>query len=131
MKFLAPALALLLSAAASVVAWLAWLGWHAEGWEDPVTGSYGGPYHPYEVVGLGVTLIVLVFLAAWWWSPVAVVTGAVLGLCAVAFADWGSEPGADGLFVIGVALIGMGATAVGAVVGLASHATSRWWAVRH
>ncbi|HTW17611.1 MAG TPA: hypothetical protein VMF51_20955 [Nocardioides sp.] len=123
--------ALVVSAAASVVVWLAWLGWHAERWTEPGTMDTAGPYQPYQVVGLGLTLVVLVFAAAWWWPPAAVVTGAVLGLCAIAFADWGSEPGSDGLFVIGVAMIAVGATAVGSLVGLTAHLTSRWHAMRH
>lgn len=96
--------------------WLAWMGFHAEYDVDPVTGSASGPYEVSQGVGLGLCLIAIVFLAAWLFSPAGAAVGGVVGLVLTVSYDWATEPGADGLWIIGAFMLAFGASAGAALI---------------
>jgi hypothetical protein len=51
------------TAAATVAAWWAWLGWDTETEIDPVTLHESGPYEPWQVIGCVLTLAALAVVA--------------------------------------------------------------------
>jgi hypothetical protein len=59
--FLVPVAASLLTA----LAYLGWLGWHADQHQVPGTNRIEGPYEPWQVVGLALTLAAIVAVATW------------------------------------------------------------------
>jgi hypothetical protein len=115
-----PPVIVALTTVVAIVAWLSWLGFHAPYTTDPVTQVQTGPYEPWQVVGLGITMVVVVLLAARLRAGGEAVAGSVTGLALIASADWGTAPSSDGLWVIGVGMLVVGATLVGLLlVGLA------------
>ncbi|MGW6848720.1 hypothetical protein ACWGCK_08160 [Streptomyces virginiae] len=104
------ALALALTAAA---AWAAWLGWDQHRDVQP-DGTETGPYEAWQVIGLGLTLLVPVCWAAYRGLAVSAVAGVTTGLTCAAFYDWSDD--ASGLFVIGVGMVMAGSLAVTAGV---------------
>ncbi|MEV7556733.1 hypothetical protein [Streptomyces sp. NPDC089795] len=105
------ALALAVTAAA---AWAAWLGWDQHRDVQP-DGSETGPYEAWQVIGLGLTLLVPVCWAAYrGLAAGAVVVGVTAGLTVAAAYDWSDD--ASGLFVIGVGMVMVGSLAVTAGV---------------
>jgi hypothetical protein len=51
------------TAAATVAAWWAWLGWDTEYDVDPVTLTETGPYEAWQVIGCVLTLVALAVMA--------------------------------------------------------------------
>ncbi|RKE19598.1 hypothetical protein [Streptomyces sp. TLI_171] len=105
----------------SALAWACWLGWdqHKDVLPD---GSESGPYQAWQVLGL-----VLTAAAAVCWSasrgPVRdAVAGTTAGLAGAAWLDWS---GGDGLYVIGVAMVAVGAMTTSAVLAAAVSALAR------
>ncbi|MFG3346796.1 hypothetical protein ACGF1Z_17220 [Streptomyces sp. NPDC048018] len=96
---------LLLTAAVSAAAWLAWLGWDQHRDVHP-DGSETGPYEAWQVVGLVLTLLVPVCWAASRRHVMAAASGTATGLTVAAFADWSDD--ASGLYVIGVGTVAVG-----------------------
>ncbi|MEW2130139.1 hypothetical protein [Streptomyces sp. NPDC005435] len=109
-------------AALSIALWAAWLGWdqHYDAHPD---GSVSGPYEPWQVVGLVLTLLVPVCWAASRRRSRAAIVGVPLGLAIAAFYDWSDD--ASGLFGVGVLLVLVGSvaatTVVSAVIGSMRH----------
>ncbi len=99
--------------ALTVGAWAGWLGWDQERDVHP-DGSTTGPYEAWQVIGLVLTLLVPVVLAAWRSEPAVPVIGVTVGLVMASFADWSDD--ASGLFVIGVAMVAVGSFATTAAV---------------
>ncbi|WUH89867.1 hypothetical protein OG900_06870 [Streptomyces sp. NBC_00433] len=85
-----------------VAAWAAWLGWdqHRDVHAD---GSVTGPYEPWQVIGLVLTLVATVSWAASCGQVTGAVLGTTAGLTAAAYYDWSDDP--SGLFLIGVGLV--------------------------
>ncbi|MFB6821211.1 hypothetical protein ACFCXA_06435 [Streptomyces virginiae] len=104
------ALALALTAAA---AWAAWLGWDQHRDVQP-DGTETGPYEAWQVIGLGLTLLVPVCWAAYRGLAASAVAGVTAGLTCAAFYDWSDD--ASGLFVIGVGMVMVGSLVVTAGV---------------
>ncbi|WKD35263.1 hypothetical protein [Streptomyces xanthophaeus] len=104
------ALALALVAMAS---WAAWLGWDQHRDVQP-DGTETGPYEAWQVLGLGLTLLVPVCWAAYRGLAAGAVVGVTAGLTCAAFYDWSDD--ASGLFVIGVGMVMVGSLAVTAGV---------------
>ncbi|MER6446930.1 hypothetical protein [Streptomyces venezuelae] len=104
------ALALAMMAAA---AWAAWLGWDQHRDVQP-DGSQTGPYEAWQVIGLGLTLLVPVCWAAYRGRAAGVVVGVTAGLTGAAAYDWSDD--ASGLFVIGVGMVMVGSLVVTAGV---------------
>ena len=111
--FLSAAATAVGAAVVAVLAHLLWLGWHTPKELDPATLEESGPYEPWQVVAVVLTLGVVVALGAWFRRPLAVVAGTVLGITGSLAADWATAPDADGLWIIGAGLVAVG-SAVGA-----------------
>ncbi|MGW7101871.1 hypothetical protein [Streptomyces sp. NPDC054838] len=104
-----PLLTALVPAALSMALWAAWLGWDQHRDVHP-DGSVTGPYETWQVVGLGVTLLALVYWAASRKHIAAAVLGTPAGLTAAAYYDWSDD--SSGLFVVGVGMVMIGSSVV-------------------
>lgn len=98
-------------AAATVAVWWLWLG------HDTTYQADGnGPYESWQVVGCGVTFLLLAFASGLWlrWPPLSV------ALMALSFTvAWSVPASADrtGLWAVGALMVAVGTT-FGAVVGV-------------
>jgi len=114
-------LSILVLAGVSMALWAAWLGWdqHRDVHQD---GSTTGPYEAWQVIGLVLTLLAPVCLAAFRNYVAAAVLGTSAGLTIAAYYDWSDD--SSGLFVVGVGLVMMGSlvgtTVVSAVITAAT-----------
>jgi hypothetical protein len=90
----------------AMVAWYGWLGWDQTLDQHP-DSSTSGPYEPWQVTGLVVTLLVPIAWAATRRYSPAAVAGTTIGLTAAAFYDWSDDE--SGLFIVGVGMIMIGA----------------------
>ncbi|MGW1774909.1 hypothetical protein [Streptomyces sp. NPDC002104] len=102
-------LAILALTATSIAGWAAWLGWDQVRYVQP-DGSETGPYQPWQVIGLVLTLLALVSWAASHHYQAAAVLGTTTGLTVAASYDWSDD--GSGLFVIGVLMIMFGSLVV-------------------
>ncbi|MET9605927.1 hypothetical protein ABZZ17_12780 [Streptomyces sp. NPDC006512] len=114
--------ATLVLAALAMAGWAAWLGWDQHRDVQP-DGSTTGPYEAWQVIGLGLTLLVPVYWAASRGHVAAAVLGTTTGLTVAAFYDWSDD--SSGLFVIGVGMVMIGSLAVTGVVSLLIAAAQR------
>src|SRR5690348_6509703 len=101
-------LPVLASAGAALALWAAWLGWDQQRDIQP-DGASTGPYEPWQVIGLVLTLLAPVCWAAYRGHRAGAVLGTTTGLGVAAFYDWSGD--GDGLFVIGVGLVVLGSLA--------------------
>ncbi|CAL9483922.1 hypothetical protein SUDANB58_03111 [Streptomyces sp. enrichment culture] len=104
--------ALVLAVVASA-AWAAWLGWDQQRDVHP-DGSSTGPYEPWQVIGLVLTLLPPVCWAAYRRHLAGAVLGPTAGLTLAALYDWSDD--GSGLFVIGAGLVMAGTFAATAAV---------------
>jgi hypothetical protein len=115
---------LLVLAAATVLAWWAWLGRDTTMQLDPQTGNYSGPYTTAQVAGAVLTLAALLVAAVLLGSP-ALPAAAVM---TVAFtAAWTAQAAAEdetGLYLVGTVLV-LGGLAAGTTVVALLTATLR------
>ncbi|MEH0635151.1 hypothetical protein QBA35_17755 [Streptomyces bottropensis] len=111
----------LVTAVASLTMWAAWLGWDQRRDLHP-DGSSTGPYEPWQVIGLVLTLLVPVVWAASRGHIASAVVGTTAGLTAASFYDWSDD--ASGLFVIGVMMVALGTAAM--TTALSFLAASIW-----
>lgn len=102
-------LAILLLAATAMAGWAAWLGWDQIRDVQP-NGSETGPYQPWQVVGLVLTLLALVCWAASHKYEAAATLGTTTGLTLAAYYDWSDD--GSGLFMIGVIMVMTGTLVV-------------------
>lgn len=107
--------AALVPAVVAMAAWAAWLGWDQHRDVHP-DGSTTGPYEAWQVIGLGLTLLVPVCWTAFRAGDVAAVLGTTAGLTVASAYDWSDD--ASGLFAIGVGLVMFGTLAVTSAVSL-------------
>jgi len=112
---LQPLTTLLLAVATSAM-WAAWLGWDQHRDVHP-DGSTTGPYEPWQVIGLVLTLLAPVYWAASRRDFAGAVLGITGGLTVAAFYDWSDD--ASGLYGVGVMLVMMGSLAATAAVSAA------------
>lgn len=99
-------------AAFTALCYLAWLGWDQKKTRVPGTTSLEGPYEPWQVIGLAVTLAALAVLVAY--QRMAVLAGVVIPVVltiawSVDAANYRS-PDAN-LWPIGAALLAVGSIA--------------------
>ncbi|MFJ2745147.1 hypothetical protein ACIO3O_36440 [Streptomyces sp. NPDC087440] len=107
-------LALALTAAAL---WAAWLGWDHVRDVHP-DGSTTGPYEPWQVLGLVLTLLPPVCWAVFRRFRVGPVVGVAAGLTVASFYDWSAHD-ASGLYGVGVIMVAIGSVmATGGVVAV-------------
>lgn len=85
-----------------VAAWAVWLGWDQHRDVQP-NGSVSGPYEAWQVVGLVLTLLAPVCLAAARGRARDAVLGTTAGLTAASWYDWSDD--SSGLFAIGVVTV--------------------------
>ncbi|MET8974296.1 hypothetical protein ABZX85_01620 [Streptomyces sp. NPDC004539] len=106
-------------AGVSAALWAGWLGWDQERDVHP-DGSTTGPYEAWQVVGLGVCLLALV-----WWGTrygtrrgwrAEIALGVSAGLTGAAFLDWSDD--ASGLFMVGVVMVAAGSLAATTLVSV-------------
>lgn len=108
---------------AVVAVYLAFLGWDQHADVDPETGARTGPYQPWQVLGVGVALILIAFVAGRAGRAVLVTAMLPLTLTACFVVDAATDPNADGLWVIGATLVAIGSllgTGAVAAIGAAS-----------
>jgi hypothetical protein len=125
-KTLHQLLATLGTAAVAAGAWAGWLGWDQHRDVQP-DGSTTGPYEAWQVIGLVLSLLPLLYWATSRHHYVAAVFGISLGLTVSTYVDWSDD--ASGLFVIGVGMVLVGSfattAALSAVIGAVLTATRR------
>ncbi|MFE7974275.1 hypothetical protein [Streptomyces shenzhenensis] len=109
-------LPILVSAGVAVAVWAAWLGWDQHRDVHP-DGSTTGPYEAWQVTGLVLTLLVLVYGAVSRGHVAGAVFGTTVGLTAAASYDWSDD--ASGLFMVGVVLVMLGSLVGTAIVSSA------------
>ncbi|MEU6817892.1 hypothetical protein [Streptomyces sp. NPDC046860] len=115
-KSAARPLPLVLYAVVSAALWAAWLGWDQQRDMHP-DGSSTGPYEPWQVIGLVLTLLVPVCWGVLRRHVPGVVVGTTAGLTIAAFYDWSDD--ATGLFGVGVTLVLLGSLAATSTVAAA------------
>ncbi|GAB3141212.1 hypothetical protein GCM10027290_13450 [Micromonospora sonneratiae] len=117
---------IILVALGTAAAYIGLLGWDQQKVEDPVTGSMSGPYEPWQVIACVLVLALIAGVAGWRgrpWVATAVLPVVFTALFAV---DAATDPDADGLWIIGTALVAIGSSAGTAVVaGLCAYLRNR------
>ncbi|MET7548030.1 hypothetical protein [Streptomyces sp. NPDC005078] len=113
LKLVPQLLAILVLAALALAVWAAWLGWDQHRDVHP-DGSTTGPYEAWQVIGLVLTLLPLVYWAASRRSIAGAVLGITGGLTAAAYYDWSDD--SSGLFMVGVGMVMVGSLVVTAVI---------------
>ncbi|KUJ42224.1 hypothetical protein PV336_28635 [Streptomyces sp. MI02-2A] len=108
-RHLLPILAL---AGVSLALWAAWLGWDQHRDVQP-DGTTTGPYGAWQVIGLLLTLLAVVYWAASRRYIAGAVIGTTAGLTIAAYFDWSDD--SSGLFMVGVGMVMMGSLVVTAV----------------
>ncbi|MGC4796048.1 hypothetical protein [Micromonospora saelicesensis] len=122
-------LGVLFLAAATVGAWILWLGWDTRYTVDAQTGASSGPYEPWQVIGCVLTLVVLAALAGTRLSPWLVAP--VMTVAFTAVWSWRAAGTDDsGLWVVGGILVLLGMAAGSTVVSLAGRRVGRRFAGR-
>ena len=110
-----PLFGALFLAAATVGAWLLWLGWDTRYTVDAETGATSGPYEPWQVIGCVLTLVLLAALAGTRLSPWLVAAVMTVSFT-VAWSVRAASSDDSGLWAVGafLVLVGMavGSTAV-------------------
>ncbi|EXF24237.1 hypothetical protein BG28_07260 [Nesterenkonia sp. AN1] len=99
----------------SAGAWFGWMAWDQEYQVDPVTGMEHGPYEAWQVIGCGITLLLI---ALWtsrsrWWLTVLLLPPSFT----VAWSLTAAAEDSTGLWLVGAMLVGIGST-LGTVVVL-------------
>ncbi|MDG4781822.1 hypothetical protein O7614_19380 [Micromonospora sp. WMMD961] len=117
-------LGVLFLAAATVGAWLLWLGWDDEYTVDAQTGATSGPYEPWQVIGCVLTLVLLAALAGTRLSPWLVAL--VMTVAFTAAWTWRAASTDDsGLWAVGAVLVLVGMAAGSTAVSLAARRVRR------
>ncbi|WP_405680520.1 MULTISPECIES: hypothetical protein [unclassified Streptomyces] len=115
-------LAALVLAGVAMAAWAAWLGWDQHRDVHP-DGSTTGPYEAWQVIGLGLTLLVPVCWAAFRGHVAAAVLGTTAGLTIAAWYDWSDD--SSGLYAIGVGMVMVGSLVVTGILSLLISSSKR------
>lgn len=110
-------LALLLGAAI----WGAWLGWDRQYYLDPGSGTMQGPYRPVQVVGCGLTFLLVTAVLASRWRPVAVALGTTAGFWIAWTVDAATQD-ETGLFLVGSMMLMVGLVSGSALAALVGYA---------
>jgi len=100
---------LIVTAGVTLVAFLGWLAWDQQKTRIPGTSNLDGPYDPWQVIGLGVTLVLLAAALTWigrGWIAVVVIPVVLTAAWSV---DAAGDNSADAnLWPIGAAFLGVG-----------------------
>ncbi|MBK3640304.1 MULTISPECIES: hypothetical protein [Streptomyces] len=106
-------LPVLVPAGAALALWAAWLGWDQH-YDVQPDGTTSGPYQPWQVIGLVLTLLVPLFWAASRSHIAGAVLGTTAGLTLAAYLDWSDD--SSGLFMVGVIMVMVGSLAATAIL---------------
>lgn len=111
---------------ATVAAYLVWVGWDQHNDEAP-DGSLSGPYEAWQVVGLVLTLSVIAGASGWKQRPLTAIVVMPLALTLCFAVDAVTDPPEqnDGLWVIGAAMVFVGALFGTAFVAAVAAALAR------
>lgn len=107
----------------TLAAYLSWLGWHdVDYYYDQASGRQQGPYHPWQVVGLGSTLALLALAGGFLRRPGSTAAVMTFGLVVVWSLDhsYTPTPGAN-LWPVGAIFLAVGSAlglSVAAYIGL-------------
>ena len=102
----------------SAALWFAWMGWDTEYDVDPVTQVSSGPYQAWQVLGCGVTLLLLLVGALLLRVTPLVACAAMTVAFTAAWTTTAASQDDTGLFVVGAVLVLLGLAAATAVVAL-------------
>ena len=109
----------------SAATWFGWMGWDTEYDIDPVTQSASGPYQAWQVIGCGVTLLVLLVGALLLGVTAPIACVAVTVPFTVAWTTTAAATDDSGLFVVGAVLVFFGLAAATTVVSAVTVALRR------
>lgn len=109
--------------ATTVAAYLALLGWDQRKDLDVVTGNETGPYAAWQIVGLGLVVAALAFLAGRKRQVVPAVVALPLALTA-AFAAIAVTSPEPGLWPVGATMLALGSAAVTTIVAFVGRRTA-------
>lgn len=101
--------------------WGAWLGWDREYYFDPEVGAFQGPYRPAQVVGCGLTFLLVTAVLASRWRPVAAALGMTAGFWLVWTVDAATQD-ETGLFLVGSMMLMVGLVSGSALAALVGYA---------
>ncbi|WP_328653906.1 hypothetical protein OG598_08595 [Micromonospora sp. NBC_00330] len=122
-------LGVLFLAAATVGAWILWLGWDTRYTVDAQTGASSGPYEPWQVIGCVVTLVLLAALAGTRLSPWLVAP--VMTVAFTAVWSWRAAGTDDsGLWAVGAVLVLVGMAVGSALASLVGRRVGQRFAGR-
>ncbi|MEV1072278.1 hypothetical protein [Micromonospora parva] len=122
-------LGVLFLAAATVGAWLLWLGWDTRYTVDAQTGASSGPYEAWQVIGCVLTLVLLAGFAGTRLSPWLVAP--VMTVAFTAVWSWRAAGTDDsGLWVVGGILVLVGMAVGSTLVSFAGRRIGRRMARR-
>lgn len=103
----------------SAASWFAWMGWDTQYQIDPVTGVSSGPYEAWQVIGCGLSLLVVfagaVALRVRHWY----VAAALVAAFTAAWIVTAAQQDDTGAYLFGAVLVAAGlamATAIGSWV---------------
>jgi len=107
----------------TLLSYLGWLAWDSEYQTDPRTGASSGPYEAWQVVGLGVCLVILGVVGGW--QRLALMTTLVIAtVLTIAWSLNSSSEDVTGLWAVGAMSLAVGTTAGVGVVSLLAQMVS-------
>lgn len=106
--------------------WFAWMGWDSTYQTDPVTHEVSGPYQAWQVIGCGVSLIILLVGALLLKVRPIVACSALTVAFTAAWTVTAAARDDSGLFVVGAFLLFVGLALGCALVSLLVR-----WLMRH
>ncbi|MFD8978421.1 hypothetical protein [Streptomyces sp. NPDC059564] len=112
----------LLLVGVTMAVWAAWLGWDQQR-DVHADGSTTGPYEAWQVIGLGLSVLVLVCWAASSGHAVAAALATTAGLTVAAYHDWSDD--SSGLFAVGVGLVVIGSLVATSIIAILIAALKR------
>ncbi len=92
---------------ATLATWWAWLGWDTEYQVDPLMQVASGPYEVWQVVGCGLTLVLIAAGASLWTHPWLVAATLTLSF-ALVWSVQAASSDDSGLWAVGALLLLVG-----------------------
>ncbi|GAA1582289.1 hypothetical protein [Actinoplanes couchii] len=108
--------AAVLVAALSALAWFGWLGWDTEYQFDAATNSYSGPYEIWQVVGCGLSLVILLVGALLAGTREVAAAAALTVGFTVAWTIGAARTDQTGLFAVGAVMVFLGLAAASGLI---------------
>jgi hypothetical protein len=102
----------------SAALWFGWLGWDTEYHVDPVSQVESGPYEAWQVIGCGVTLVLLLVGALLMGVRAPVASAAMTLAFTAAWTTTAATNDETGMFGVGAVLVFVGLAVATAVVSV-------------